>query len=215
MLFKKVYSSLSLAWEYIHYIADAIQEKVAGIVANKKIIAMLSNGSQARKTNVEKDPVLLRIEKEGVPVYLVASLLEAADFGGTDAVFNDTGNVPLADYETKLISATSDGANVNLGVCNGTLTQLAHEWPWLVTVHFVNHRLELAMKDTISQIIDYQECDRFYTTIFYLFKNSRKLKALAEIAAEALNITRYCLLKLNGTRLVGLRHRALKKLLHK
>ena len=88
---------------------------------------MLSNGSQARKTNVEKDPVLLRIEKEGVPVYLVASLLEVADFGGTDAVFNDTGNVPLADYETKLISATSDGANVNLGVCNGTLTQLAHE----------------------------------------------------------------------------------------
>ena len=41
-----------------------------------------------------------------------------ADFGGTDAhslknaldsVFNDTGNVSLADYETKLVSATSDG----------------------------------------------------------------------------------------------------------
>ena len=53
------------------------------------------------------------------------------DFGGTDAhalknaldsVFNDTGYVPLADYETKLISATSDGANVNLGVYNGALT---------------------------------------------------------------------------------------------
>ena len=32
-----------------------------------------------------------------------------------------------------MTSATSDGANVNLGVYNGTLTQLAHERRWLVT----------------------------------------------------------------------------------
>ena len=69
------------------------------------------------------------------------------------------------------------------------------------------------MKDTISQIIDYQECDQFYT-IFYLFKNSGKLKTLAKKEAEALNITWYRLPKLNGTRFVGHGHRALKKLLH-
>ena len=43
VLFKKVYSSLSLAQEYIHYIADAIREKVASIVADKTVLAMLSN----------------------------------------------------------------------------------------------------------------------------------------------------------------------------
>ena len=109
VLFKKVYSSLSLAREYIHYIADAIQEKVAGIVANKKFMAMLSDGSQDRKTNDEKELFLRRIEKEDVLVYLALSLLEMADFGGTDphslknaldSVFNDTGNVLCADYET-------------------------------------------------------------------------------------------------------------------
>ena len=47
-------------------------------------MAMLSDGNQARKTNDEKELVLLRIKKEGVPVYLVTSLLEMADFGGTD-----------------------------------------------------------------------------------------------------------------------------------
>ena len=142
---------------------------------------MLSDGSQARKTNEEKELALLRIEKEGIPVYLVASLLEMADFGGTNAhplknVFNDTENVPLADCETKLVTATSLGANVNLGVYNGALIQLAHERLWLVTVHYVNHWLEVAMKDAISQIIDYQECDRFYTTVFYLFKIQENLK---------------------------------------
>ena len=67
---------------------------------------MLSDGSQARKTKF----VLLRIEKERVPVYLVAPLLEMSDFGRTDthslknaldSVFNDTGNVSLADCGTK------------------------------------------------------------------------------------------------------------------
>ena len=126
LFFRKVYSSLSLAWEYIQYIADAIREKVGRIVANRKFMAMLSDGSQARKTNEKKELVLLRTEKEGVvPVYLVASLLEMADFGGTgahflknvlDSVFNDTWNVLLADYETKLVSVTSVEANVNIGV---------------------------------------------------------------------------------------------------
>ena len=85
VLFKKAYSSLSLAREYIHYIVDAIREKVAGIVANKKFMAVLSHRSHARKTNDEKELDLLIIEKEGIPVYSVASLLEMADFGGTDA----------------------------------------------------------------------------------------------------------------------------------
>ena len=52
------------------------------------------------------------------------------NFGGADAnslksaldsVFQKDGNVPLNDYNTKLISATADGANVNLGVYNGAL----------------------------------------------------------------------------------------------
>ena len=33
----------------------------------------------------------------------------------------------LADYETKLVSVTSVDANVNLGVQNGTLTQLMND----------------------------------------------------------------------------------------
>ena len=72
-------------------------------------MAMLSDGSQARKSNDGKELVVLRIEKEGVRVYLVASMLEMADFGGTDdhsfknargCVFS-MGNVPLGNYETK------------------------------------------------------------------------------------------------------------------
>ena len=108
MFFEKVYASFFLVLEYIHQIADAILEKVTGIVADRKFTTMLSDGSQARKTNDKKKLVLHRIEKEDVPVDLVESLLDMADFGGTDthsfknaldSVFNNTGNVMLVDYQ--------------------------------------------------------------------------------------------------------------------
>ena len=119
-------------------------------------MSVLSDGSQARKTGSEKELVLVRVEKLGIPVYFVISLLEMASFGGTDAaslklaldsVFQvenqelncKSGNWPLDDYQTKLVSATADGANVNMGIYNGALTLMANERPWLVIIHCVNH----------------------------------------------------------------------------
>ena len=181
-------------------------------------MAMLSDGSQARKTGNEKELVLVRIEKCGIPTYFVVALLEMAEFGGTDAlslkqaldsVFQ-MGNIPLEDYETKLVSATSHGANVNLGIYNGALTMMKHERPWLVTIHCANHRLELALKDAVVDIPKFNECDKFYTILFYLFKNSGKLKTETKNAAAALNITYYPLPKIHGTRFLN--HRCRRRL---
>ena len=64
---------------------------------------MLSDGSQKRKTGNEKELVLVRVERFGIPVYFIVSLLNMATFGGTNAdtfkkgldfVF-ETGNVPV------------------------------------------------------------------------------------------------------------------------
>ena len=46
---------------------------------------MLSNVSQVRKTGNEKELVLLRVERFGIPVYFVVSLLDMATFDGTNA----------------------------------------------------------------------------------------------------------------------------------
>ena len=60
-----------------------------------------------------------------------------AAFGGTnagvlkkglDSVF-ETGNIPIDDYQTKLISATADGANVNLGIYGGSITMMTEQRP--------------------------------------------------------------------------------------
>ena len=91
-------------------------------------MSVLWDGSQPHKTGSEKKLVLVRTTKAGLPIYFVVSLLEMAQFGGTDAeslknvvdsVFEKKGNRPtlilLDDYFTKTVSATASGANVKMG----------------------------------------------------------------------------------------------------
>ena len=40
---------LRVGREYIHYIAEAVKEKVVAIIVSKNFMAILSDGSQARK----------------------------------------------------------------------------------------------------------------------------------------------------------------------
>lgn len=91
---------------------------------------------------------------------------------------------------------------------------MKEERPWLVTIHCVNHRLELAIKKAVSEIPRFEECDQFYVTMFFLLRNSGKLKTEVKNAAIALGITHYPMPKIHGTRFVNHRRKGLKKLLH-
>ena len=55
-----------------------------------------------------------------------------------DGIFDETnGKIPMSPekYRLKLISATADGASVNMGVHNGVLTQLSEYREWLLKIH--------------------------------------------------------------------------------
>jgi len=161
----------------------------------------------------------------GIPIYMVASLLEMSDWGGTDAtslkkgidsIFN-TGNFEMSpgDYRTKLVSVTSDGASVNFGRNTGLLTQFSANRDWLLKIHYAlirctNHRIELAVKDAIKETAF---ADNFYNSLFFFLKNSGKTKSEIKKAAKALNIQNYTLPKITGTRFVGHRRNAYTKLL--
>ena len=59
------------------------------------------------------------------------------------------GNIedPSWNVEDHLIGFGADGASVNFGVNNGVFTKLAEDMPWMMGIHCVAHRLELAAKD--------------------------------------------------------------------
>ena len=71
--------------EFVYCITEAVKEKCAIILASGNFMSILSDGSQARKTKQEKELVLVRTERNGIPTYVVCSLLEMAKYGGGDA----------------------------------------------------------------------------------------------------------------------------------
>lgn len=144
-----------------------------------------------------------------------------SEWGGTnaeslknaiDSIFGPFGNIPLADYDTKLVSCTADGASVNFGHISGLLTRISRERDWLLKIHCANHRVELAVKAAFKGS-RFAQVDEFYQATNQLLKNSGKLKSMIEAAATALGIEHYVLPKLTGTRFVGHRVRALTRLL--
>ena len=56
---------------------------------------------------------------------------------------------------------------MNLGVHNGTLVQLQRSRPWLLKIHWINHRIELAVKSAFD-VPMLKAVDEFYTTNYYL-----------------------------------------------
>ncbi len=208
--------------EYIHYIADAVSEKVAVILGSSDFMSVLSDGSQARKTKKEKELILVRTERNGIPVYFVSSLLEMADYGGANAnsikkaidqVFCEKMHLDEESYLKSMVAATADGASVNFGIYQGVLTQLKSTRPWLLTIHCVNHRVELAVKDAMK-VKPFEDVDQFYQANATLLKRSSDLTAALSRTAAAMNITCYNLPKITGTRFVSHRRRGLQRLLH-
>jgi len=209
------------AKEYISALMTSVEEKCAVILGSKNFMTILSDGSQARKTGAEKEMVLICLERNGLPCYIVASLLEMEDWGGSgaealkagiDDIFS-VGSLKVDDYRTKLVGCTADGASVNFGKNNGLLKRLDDDRGWLIKIHCANHRIELALKDAFKES-SFSVIDQTYMALYSLCKNSGKIKSEIKAAAEARGIEFYVLTKLSGTRFVGHRINAFKALIN-
>ena len=141
--------------EFIKCIADTVRGKCSQIIKQSNFLSLLSDGSQARKTSKEKELILLRTQRNGHPEYLVISLMEMSRFGGATAnaiidginsIFQDKKSkfyMSSDEFQSKVVSATADGASVNFGQYSGVLSQLKEDRPWMLKIHCINHRVEL------------------------------------------------------------------------
>ena len=143
-----------------------------------------------------------------------------SDWGGTDAeslkkgidsIFLEDRKIPVTNYETNLVTLTTDGASVNTGRISGLMTRFALGKEWLVQIHFINHRVELAIKDALKET-KFKDIDDFYQSNFNVLTNSGKIKSELRATSEAQEIQHYSLPNMSGTRFFGHRRRAFKTL---
>ena len=189
------------AREFVHFIADAIRQKIAIMVSSSTAISVLTDGSQTRKTGQEKELILVRLVRGGAPIYYVVGMQDLGEYGDPNAenlkmciddCFIQKLKIGEENYRNKVVCCTSDGAAVNTGAYNGLLTRMKRDGrPWLVSIHCVSHRAELAIKDSLLKHREFAEVKEFMITLFYFFKNSGKFKAHFKKMADVMGVHAY------------------------
>ena len=86
--------------------------------------------------------------------------------------------------------------------------------PWLLTIHCVSHRLELAIKDSLLKHPEFVSVKDIMITIFYVMKQSGKFKRQFHATAEALGVQVYTFPKVHDTRFVNHQRNGVRMLLH-
>ncbi len=119
--------------------------------------------------------------KEGVKAANVfSSLMNCLQFNGMTKQY-------LKDH---LISLSCDGAAVMLGRLNGVAKLMRDEFPSLIVWHCANHRLELAVNETVKCIGEINKFKGFVDKLYALYhaspKNFRDLKTCASLLEEEL-----------------------------
>jgi len=210
--------------EFVHTLSQAIRQKLSEILCSATAFSVLSDGSQARKTGSEKELILFRTSTNGNPVHYAVALQNIDTYGDAtannlkksiDDVFLKKVPIPAEHYKNGLISATADGASVNLGVYSGLLTQMRNDGrEWLLSIHCISHRVELAIKDALGKVTEFVNVKELMTTLYYVMKNSGKFQRHMKQTADALCVQSYKFPKIHGTRFVNHQRKGVTNLIH-
>ena len=118
----------------------------------------------------------------------------------------------VEEWQSKLVGMCVDGAAVNLGIRCGLVARIREDLPWLVAIHCLNHRLELAAIDAFAKTY-MDEVSSMLVDLYYLYgkspKRLRQLRELGEILEEAVRKPE----RAHGTKWLQHRSRALKSLI--
>ena len=111
-------------------------------------------------------------------------LVSFSTLGITATIKNSFEMLGISNWESKLIGFGADGASVNMGKKAGVASKLKQDTPWLIDIHCLPHRLELAMLEfqrscaTVEKV--YTTLNLIWKTYHFNPKSTRELKALAD-----------------------------------
>ena len=195
-------------------IGEAMRDTVLDSLRKSRYLAVLIDGSTDSSV-VEKEMIYVMFVGPNGKVecrfFQLKDVSDATAPGLKSLLLESLASFGI-DLAQKLVSICVDGAAVNLGVHNGLSTLLKQEAPWLVAIHCMNHRLELAVKDAFSGSY-FDEVTSVLVGLHSVYQHSPKrlhqLRDLAEIMEERIRKPD----RAKGTRWVQHKSRALKSLL--
>ena len=226
------YTSDTNAREFVHFIAESQREELICILKEAKFFSLLLDGS-TDTANYENELLLVvwfdckganemvRTHSSYFKVCRPSAVTAQGLFQMLQEVLQSVLGIQEMDEKecAKLVGIGTDGASVNIAR-RGLKGLLEPKLPWLFWMWCIAHRLELAVKDAL-QDTTFKLIDDMLLKLYSLYQRSpKKCQQLDEIIIDL----KECFgcdeggtrpVKANGTRWIGHKWRALKRILAK
>ncbi|ROI96431.1 Zinc finger protein 862 [Anabarilius grahami] len=200
----KTYRNANQAQVFMHYIAEVERRKVKEEISANKFISIMADGSTDSSV-MEEELVYTRMSRAGkVKVQFVGiQALKKADAACiTDAICSQMSAVSGGEEEwkEKLVACGTDGAAVMTGSKTGVVSRLRGERTYILGVHCMAHRLELAFKDVMKTNSHCRKVEDLLTGLFTLYHRSPLNRAKLKDSFSVLGIKPLMPTRVGGTR---------------
>nr|XP_057918161.1 zinc finger protein 862 [Doryrhamphus excisus] len=211
----KHYTSDNACRRFIPFIFETLKKPQLQNIQNARVISVLADGSTDKST-VEQELVYIRYILDGEPVSQFLSI-EEVNNGNAQGILQSIEGAfdryNLMDWKDKLVGFGSDGAAVMIGCRNGVAALLKADIPWLIPIHCVAHRLELAVLRAIQDNEMFKKVKDVLIHIYKQYHFSPKQLREIKLIAAAMDHSMPKPSNLDGARWMPHHHKALKILL--
>ena len=188
------------AKEFVTSIADTIKTDLKADIKEANFVSLLADGSTDTSIS-EQENVYIRYFAKGRIVTSLVDIVElessnaAGVFSGIEKALNkvDLSMNVLSNFNDEtptIVCANFDGASVMQGQKGGTMAHILAKAPWIIPMHCVAHKLELAALDASKSVTYLQKFEDTIKGIFLFYHYSpkcrREVKEIAEILQEDL-----------------------------
>ncbi|KAK6167962.1 hypothetical protein SNE40_021879 [Patella caerulea] len=173
--------------QFTNIIGEDLKQQLIFEIDQCEYFTVLMDGS-TDVSAIEKEVIYtLFINKKGERQTKFFRLKNATAVGIRDCLMEALQEMRVTDLDKKLIGFMADGASVNLGTRRGVAALLKEEFDWLIVIHCLNHRLELAAKDSFNDT-HFLDIISMLNSLHSMYQHSprkiRELKELGEIMNE-------------------------------
>ena len=177
--FKEAYRLDDACKMFVHAINDSIADELKTKLSNSKFIGVMTDGSTDSSIKDQEalfviyfDPSLPNEDRVKV-VTAFLGIIDRKEADSSGVLYSikqafTAINVSLDEIDPKLVSFGADGASVNRGQINGVISLLLKEHPWLIFMWCVSHRLELSVKDSLSDTC-FKHIDEMLLALYLLY----------------------------------------------
>jgi hypothetical protein len=206
------YLNRDAAKMFTHFIAEAQRNEMRSTYKTAKFLTILSDGSTDSAV-IEQEIVYCRYAVRGKvhTQFLGVQSVPKADASGIAHAIDSVARQRLdINWKDRLVALGTDGAAVMLGKNNGVVAKMKEENPHIISVHCMNHRLELAFKDAAKKTPCHKRLIEELLLGLYLFYHHSSLNR-ANLRNSFKTLGMPCLVptRVGGTRWVSHIQRAL------